>query len=104
MRSSGRCALRMPMSRPGRCTRKSETVLMTRRTFLGTATAALTVSASAAAKLNLGIGSYTYHSLSIDDMITRLKRLEIHEIEMSHGPFMLFSHPGPEKFEAARSS
>ena len=70
---------------------------------MGTAAAALTVSASAAAKLNLGIGSYTYHSLSIDDMITQLKRLEIHEIEMSHGPFMLFSHPAPEKFEAAKS-
>jgi sugar phosphate isomerase/epimerase len=69
----------------------------------GSLAACLTVSASAAVKLNLGIGSYTYHSLSIDDMITQLKRLEIHEIEMSHGPFMLFSHPGPEKFEAARS-
>jgi len=75
---------------------------MTRRTFMGTA-ACLTVSARAATKLNLGIGSYTYHSLSIDDMITQLKRLEIHEIKMSHGPFMLFSHPDPEKFEAARS-
>src|SRR5258708_10445078 len=76
---------------------------MTRRPFLGTAAAALRVSASAAVKLNLGIGSYTYHSLSIDDMIPRLKRLEIHEIEMSHGPFMLFSHPSAEKFETARS-
>src|SRR5258708_12219151 len=36
-------------------------------------------------------------------MLTPLNRLEIHEIEMSHGPFMLFSHPGPEKFETARS-
>src|SRR5437660_4096193 len=79
---------------------------MTRRTFMGTAgsvAASLTVSTSAAVKLNLGIGTYTYHSLSIDDMITQLKRLEIHEIEMSHGPFMLFSHPSAEKFETARS-
>jgi sugar phosphate isomerase/epimerase len=79
---------------------------MTRRTFMGTAgsvAASLAVPASAAVKLNLGIGTYTYHSLSMDDMITQLKRLQIHEIEMSHGPFMLFSHPSPEKFEAARS-
>jgi sugar phosphate isomerase/epimerase len=70
---------------------------------VGTAAAVLTVSASAAPKLNLGIGSYTYHSLSIDDMITQLKRLEIREIELSHGAYMLFSHPGPEKFESAKS-
>src|SRR5258708_13947454 len=36
-------------------------------------------------------------------MLTPLNRLEIHEIEMSHGPFMLFSHPSAEKFETARS-
>ena len=46
-----------------------------------------------ATKLNLGIGTYTYHSLSIDDMIVQLKRLEIREIEMSRGEFMLFSKP-----------
>jgi inosose dehydratase len=56
----------------------------------------------AAGKLNLGIGTYTYHSLSIDDMIVQLKRLAIEEIEMSRGEFMLFSKPKPDRFESAR--
>ena len=55
------------------------------------------------ARLNLGIGTYTYHSLSIDDMIVQLKRLQIREIEMSRGEFMLFSKPAPEKFQSAKS-
>src|SRR5437660_11316509 len=79
---------------------------MTRRTFMGTAgsvAASLTVSTSAAVKLNLGIGTYTYHSLSIDDMITQLKRLEIREIEMSLGDYMLFKKPKPEQFQAVKS-
>lgn len=54
-------------------------------------------------KLALGIGTYTYHSLSIDDMIVQLKRLKIADIEMSRGEFMLFSRPTPEKFEAVRT-
>jgi sugar phosphate isomerase/epimerase len=58
---------------------------------------------AAAGKLNLGIGTYTYHSLSIDDMIVQLKRLQIEEIEMSRGEFMLFSKPAPAIFESAKS-
>jgi sugar phosphate isomerase/epimerase len=54
-------------------------------------------------KLNLGIGTYTYHSLSIDDMIVQLKRLKIPEIEMSRGEFMLFSRPTPDKFEVVKT-
>jgi sugar phosphate isomerase/epimerase len=57
----------------------------------------------AAPKLNLGIGTFTYHSLSIDDMIVQLKRLQIAEIEMSRGEFMLFSKPKPERFQSART-
>ncbi len=76
--------------------------MITRRTFAGiivSSAAAL----PAATKLNLGLGTYTYHSLSLDDMIVQLNRLRISEIEMSLGPYMLFSKPAPEKFESARS-
>jgi len=61
------------------------------------------MTAKAAPKLNLGIGTYSYHSLSMDDMIVQLKRLEILEIEMSRGEFMLFSKPAAALFESARS-
>ncbi len=79
--------------------------MMTRRTFTGTLASAFAAAgtATAAGKLNLGIGTYTYHSLSIDDMIVQLKRLEIREIEMSRGEFMLFSKPAPEKFQSVKT-
>ena len=79
---------------------------MTRRQFasaMASIAAAGTRPVAALRKLNLGIGTYTYHSLSIDDMIVQLKRLEIAEIEMSRGEFMLFSRPTPEKFEAVKT-
>ncbi len=76
--------------------------MMTRRTFAGTLASAFAARAFAG-KLNLGIGTYTYHSLSIDDMIVQLKRLEIREIEMSRGEFMLFSKPTPEKFQSVKT-
>src|SRR5436190_20044623 len=75
--------------------------MVTRRTF--TAALASCLTATAAGKLNLGIGTYTYHSLSLDDMIVQLKRLDIKEIEMSRGEFMLFSKPKPERFQSARA-
>ena len=79
--------------------------MMTRRTFTGTLASAFAAAgtATAAGKLKLGIGTYTYHSLSIDDMIVQLKRLEIREIEMSRGEFMLFSKPAPEKFQSVKT-
>jgi sugar phosphate isomerase/epimerase len=79
--------------------------MMTRRTFTATLASAFAAShvATAATKLNLGIGTYTYHSLSIDDMIVQLKRLEIRQIEMSRGEFMLFSKPAPEKFQSVKT-
>src|ERR1700730_16874066 len=80
--------------------------MITRRTFTGTIASAIAVARVAPAavrKLNLGIGTFTYHSLSIDDMIVQLKRLQIDEIEMSRGEFMLFSKPKPERFESARA-
>jgi len=77
--------------------------MITRRAFTTTALAAYCRPLAAAGKLNLGIGTYTYHSLSMDDMIVQLKRLEIPEIEMSRGEFMLFSKPTPEKFQSAKA-
>jgi sugar phosphate isomerase/epimerase len=74
--------------------------VITRRAFVATAAAA---ALSGAGKLNLGIGTYTYHNLTMDDMIAQLKRLEIKEIEMSRGEFMLFSKPKAERFESARA-
>jgi len=78
---------------------------MTRRTF-GSAIAATVASSSLALgadkKMNLGIGTYTYHSLSLDDMIVQLKRLKITEIEMSRGEFMLFKKSPPSLFESAK--
>jgi sugar phosphate isomerase/epimerase len=76
--------------------------MITRRVFT-TAAIAAGLPLRAAGKLKLGIGTYTYHSLSIDDMIVQLKRLQIGEIEMSRGEFMLFSKPKPERFESARA-
>jgi sugar phosphate isomerase/epimerase len=76
--------------------------MMTRRTFAG-AIAASGI-ATAATKLNLGIGTYTYHSLSIDDMIVQLKRLKITEIEMSRGEYMLLKKtPTPELFKSTKA-
>jgi sugar phosphate isomerase/epimerase len=74
--------------------------MIARRAFLASAAAA---ALSGAGKLRLGIGTYTYHSLTMDDMVSQLKRLQIKEIEMSRGEFMLFSKPKPERFESARA-
>ncbi len=77
---------------------------MTRRTFqrmLGGAAAA-SAGMPAATKLRLGIGTYTFHKLSIDATIEQVTRLGLREIELSHGDYMLFNKPAPEKFEAMR--
>ena len=63
----------------------------------------MAAAAAAPEKLNIGIGTYSYHSLSMDDMIAQLTALRIREIEMSQGEFMLLSHPKDEKFRAARA-
>jgi len=80
--------------------------MMTRRRF-AQALAAGTLAASsrtfAAYRLNIGIGTYTYHSLSIADMIVRLTALDIKEIEMSHGEFMLMKPPTDEMCRSARA-
>jgi inosose dehydratase len=70
---------------------------VTRRTF-----GKLFAAAAVSHRLRLGIGTYTYHNLSIDDMIVQLKALNIGEIEMSRGEFMNFTHPPEERFESFR--
>ncbi len=80
--------------------------MMTRRKFTRAVTAGAAAALSrlpAAYRLNIGIGTYTYHNLSIGDMITRLVALEIKEIEMSHGEFMLMKPPTDEMCQDARS-
>src|ERR1700733_128266 len=52
--------------------------------------------------LNLGVGTYSYHGLSLDDMVVQLNALHVREIEMSRGEFMLMNHPQPQLFRAAR--
>ncbi len=74
---------------------------MTRREFCLAAAAATRL--SAASKLRIGIGTYSYHSLSMADMIVQLKALDVDEIEMSRGEFMLLSHPKEELFRTTRS-
>ncbi len=55
-----------------------------------------------AAHLNIGVGTFSYHNLSIDDMIVELTRLRIKEIEMSRGEFMLMNPPTNDMCQAAR--
>jgi sugar phosphate isomerase/epimerase len=68
----------------------------TRRTFL------LALGAAGAPRLRIGVGTYSYHSLSIDEMIVRLRREGIGEIEMSRGEFMLMRPPTPEMCRSTR--
>jgi sugar phosphate isomerase/epimerase len=70
--------------------------------FLGSAMAAALLQAKAARALNIGVGTFSYHNLSIDDMIVQLNRLHIAEIEMSRGEFMLMEPPTNEMCQSAR--
>src|SRR5258708_18223224 len=79
---------------------------ITRRTFVQTLVAGLAATAvplHAATKLKVGIGTYSYHNLSVDQMIVQLNALGVREIEMSRGEFMLMNHPGDDLFHSART-
>jgi len=77
---------------------------VTRRTFGELiATGSIVKSIQAAERLRLGIGTYTYHNVSVDEMILQLKRLDIAEIEMSRAEFMNFTPPPVKRFEDFRS-
>lgn len=78
---------------------------MTRRSFaklLAAGAAMAAVPPPAKRELNIGIGTYSYHNLSIDEMIVQLSALRIREIEMSRGEFMLFSKPEDNLFRSTR--
>ena len=77
---------------------------VTRRAFSCLATTALSGACFAQSpfRLNIGVGTFSYHLLSLDDMIIQLKANRIREIEMSRGEFMLMKPPTREMVEAAR--
>lgn len=78
----------------------------TRRTFVKTIAvgmAAAAVPMHGLTKLNLGIGTYSYHNLTMDQMIVQLNYLKVREIEMSRGEFMLMNHPTDDLFHSART-
>ena len=75
---------------------------LTRRVF-STALVGAIASAKPVARLNIGVGTFSYHTLSLDDMIVQLKRLKIQEIEMSRGEFMLMKPPTAAMCQAARN-
>lgn len=78
----------------------------TRREFglVGISAVALGASTLAAApfRLNIGVGTFSYHTLSLEDMIVQLKENHVQEIEMSRGEFMLMQPPSQEMVETAR--
>jgi sugar phosphate isomerase/epimerase len=78
--------------------------MMTRRTFsLGIASTAVTEALGGAGRLNIGVGTFSYHNLSIDEMIRRLQALHVTDIEMSRGEFMLMSPPSAQMCESVRT-
>jgi sugar phosphate isomerase/epimerase len=86
--------------------RNFDTHSMTRREFGKLASGGLVAAAlpwPSATKLNIGIGTYSYHNLSLDDMIIQLNALKVSEIEMSRGEFMLMNHPTDDLFRSART-
>ena len=80
--------------------------MTTRRTFVklaaGCSLATVAAPLHAFSSLNIGVGTYSYHGLSIDDMIVQLNALRVREIEMSRGEFMLLSHPEDQLFRTTR--
>jgi hypothetical protein len=78
----------------------------TRRTFVKTLAAGLAATAvplHASTRLNVGIGTYSYHNLSMEQMIVQLNALGVEEIEMSR-QFMLMNHPTDDMFHARAGS
>jgi sugar phosphate isomerase/epimerase len=78
---------------------------VSRRSFtflLGTGLASIACTKNVEPRLNIGVGTFSYHTVSMDEMITQLTRLNIKEVEMSRGEFMLMNPPTPEMCQAAR--
>jgi len=81
-----------------------------RRTFAKAAAAGLAMAAAPlrllgdiGGKLKVGVGTYSYHSLSLEDMIVQWTALRIEEIEMSRGESMRMNTPGDDLFCSARA-
>jgi sugar phosphate isomerase/epimerase len=111
----GKCGCDIPSAAHKLAERRSKTARgsliredgITRRRFVRTVAGGLAATAlplRVAAKLNVGIGTYSYHNLSMDEMIVQLKALRVGEIEMSRGEFMLMNHPTEELFRLARTN
>ena len=80
-------------------------ITLNRRQFtqaLGIGVAGAHAAGGAGFHLNIGIGTYSYHGLPMEVMVAQLTQLQIKEIEMSRGEFMLLSHPGDVIFRSAR--
>lgn len=65
--------------------------------------AAIPLPSSKKLDLDIGVGTYSYHNLTLDAMIAQLNFLNVSEIEMSRGEFMLMNHPSDNLFRTARS-
>lgn len=65
--------------------------------------AATAVPLQASTRLKVGVGTYSYHNLSLDQMIVQLNTLGVREIEMSRGEFMLMNHPTEDLFRSAKA-
>lgn len=82
-----------------------QTGLVARRTFIRTLAFGAAAAANplrASSRLDVGIGTYSYHNLSLDQMIVQLNALGVREIEMSRGEFMLMNKPTDNLFRSAR--
>jgi len=69
---------------------------------LGLATVSRGLLGKDRAKLNIGVSAYSYHNLSFEEMVEQLTALQIKEIEMSRGEFMLMNRPDERLFRLAR--
>jgi sugar phosphate isomerase/epimerase len=79
--------------------------MVSRRTFVQSIAGGVSLAVAplqAYSRLNIGVGTFSYHNLSIDDMIVQLNALRVQEIEMSRGEFMLFSKPEAALFSATK--
>ena len=110
----GKCRTGIPSASRKLAWRESKTArdsliledAITRRSFVKAMAGGLAATAlplRTAAKLKVGIGTYSYHNLSMDEMIVQLNALRVGEIEMSRGEFMLMNHPTEELFRSART-
>ena len=80
-------------------------LMFSRRAFVKLFASGLNLAATplwASSRLNIGIGTFSYHNLSVDDMIVQLSALRIQEIEMSRGEFMLFNNPDAGLFRVTK--